>query len=95
MEIHVLTDDTFEEVGAQTIGHIFRYADVNGDSSKTKKGLNNKEIHKIDSHFLQGFGVWCFGDIAAVVNKCPIHEVAEQFRKHEGGTGAYGKENRT
>ena len=95
MEIHVLADDTFEEVGAQTIGHIFRYADINGDSSETKKGLNNKEIHKIDRHFLQGFGVWCFGDIAAVVNKCPIHEVAEQFRKHEGGTGAYGKENRT
>lgn len=77
MEIHVLTDDTFEEVGSQTVGHIFRYADINGDSTKAKNGLNNKEIHKIDSHFLQGFGVWCFGDIAAVVNKCPIHEVTE------------------
>jgi len=77
VEIHVLADDTFEKVGSQTVGHIFRYADINGDSTKAKNGLNNKEIHKIDSHFLQGFSVGCFGDIATVVNKCPIHEVAE------------------
>ena len=77
MEIHILANDTFEEVGSQTVGHIFRYADINGDSTKAKNGLNDKKIHKIDSHFLQGFGVGCFGDISSVVNKCPVHEVAE------------------
>lgn len=73
MEIHVLADDTFEEVGAQTVCHVFRNPNINGNSSKTKNGLNDKEVYKIDGYFLQGFGVWCFGDIASVVNKCPIH----------------------
>ena len=73
MEIHVLADDTFKEIGAQTVGHVFRYPNINGNSSKTKNGLNDKEVYKIDGYFLQGFGIWCFGDIASVVNKCTVH----------------------
>lgn len=73
MEIHVLTDYAFEEVGAQTVGHVFRYPNINGNSSKTKNGLNDKEVYKIDGYFLQGFGIWCFGDIASVIDESPIH----------------------